>query len=178
MPVRHYLTLFAMAVVICGGLLGVTFEERLFSNAEELAPNATSALPDTSTLAGDWDTSYGPMTIKVNSTSRNGQIEHVSGSWDQGGNTGYVTSGTFDRQSGIFLFQFSEPWHQSTGSAQFVLGEDGVFAGTWSFTGRNQGSSWTMQRPGLHARSSSVADPLDCPAPPPLVNTSPGGFLR
>jgi hypothetical protein len=175
MPVRHYLMLFFMAVVMCAGLLGVTFEDRLFGNAKEPESGVTPNPRDTKTLAGVWDTSYGPMTITVNSTSENGHVEHVSGSWDQSGNTGYVTSGTFDRRTEIFLFQFSEPWHQSTGSAKFVRGEDGVFAGTWSFTGANSTSPWSMQRPGLNSQGSVVKDPLDCSAAPSMVNTSPGG---
>jgi hypothetical protein len=165
MPIRHYLTLFAMAAVICAGLLGLTFEDRLRGSVSSES-DVAEAPAGTETLAGVWDTSYGPMTIVVNSTSKNDQVEHVSGSWQQGGNTGIVKSGTFDRQSGIFLFQFSEPWHQRTGSAKFVRGEDSIFAGTWTFTGSNAASQWSMQRPELHARSLNVQDPLDCPAAP------------
>ncbi|MDA1251567.1 MAG: hypothetical protein O2820_20350 [Planctomycetota bacterium] len=135
-----------MAVVICAGLLGLTFEDRLRGSVSHESDIAEPP-PETDTLAGLWDTSYGPMTIKVNSMSTGGQTEHVTGSWKQGGNTGYVTSGTFNRQSGVFQFSFSEPWHQATGTAQFVRGSDGIFSGTWSFTGNASMSHWSMQRP-------------------------------
>lgn len=178
MPIRHYLTLFVMAVAIGAGLLAITFEERL-SGSDDSVENSSGHSDQTGaqTLAGIWDTSYGPMTISVESTSPDGHVEHVSGSWQQGNFTGIVTSGTFDRRTGIFQFQFSEPWHQKTGSAQFVLNEEGTFSGTWTFTGSTSASSWSMQRPGLNSSSSVIADPLDCPSAPPTMS-SPNVIVR
>lgn len=165
MPFRHYLSLFVIALVICAALLGLAFEERIAgdSSGDPRAINPTG----TDTLAGTWDTSYGPMTIQVTSVLHGGRIEKVTGSWQQRGNTGLITTGTYNRDTGVFLFQFNEPWNGSTGTARFALGPDDVLHGNWQFDGGGGGGIWTMQRPAPGAAASDPMDPLDCPGPPP-----------
>lgn len=171
MSIRHDVSLFVVAAFLCAALLGLAFEERIFVRAgsEDPAVAESTEPAGTDTLAGNWDTSYGPMTISVNSTSNDGQVEHVTGFWLQGRNTGLITAGTYYRSSGVFQFQFSEPWHGSTGTARFVLGAGGVFEGTWQFTGGSGRGNWSMQRPDPAASSNQpdLRPELDCPPAPP-----------
>lgn len=102
MPFRHYLSLFVIAMAICAALLVLAFEERIAgdSSGGPLAINPTG----TNTPAGTCDTTYGPMTNKVTSILHGGRIEKVTSSWQQGGNTGLITTGTYNRDTGIFRF--------------------------------------------------------------------------
>ena len=82
MPFRHSLSMFVIALAICAALLALAFVERIAGDSSDdpVAINPTG----TSTLAGTWDTSYGPMTIKATLILHGGRIEKVTGSWQQG----------------------------------------------------------------------------------------------
>jgi len=96
-----------IAMAICAALLVLAFEERIAgdSSGGPVAINPTG----TNTLAGTCDTSYGPMTNKATSILHGGRIEKVTSSWQQGGNTGLITTGTYNRDTGIFRFSSTSP---------------------------------------------------------------------
>ena len=101
----------------------------------------------TTSIAGVWDSNWGPATIECADVEDYGSVP-ITGSWKQGpGQVGVIKSGTFDSAKGVLEFAFDEPWHNQSGTAVLSLSADGkTLKGTWRFTTSGGGGNWTMTR--------------------------------
>ena len=104
---------------------------------------ATTSQAAPPTFAGDWETSFGHMTLKVTGTN-------VKGTYRLPGATPNEIQGTID---GLTLqFTYSEP--EASGQGNFTLAADGEsFDGRWRQKGVNQWFPWIGRR--------GAAQPID-----------------
>jgi len=111
-------------------------------------------------IAGTWDSTYGPVTIQYARGAGHNRVR-ITGTWVQGPSmVGVITSGTFDPVNGVLEFTFDEPWHNQSGTAVFRLSADGnTLTGTWSYTSGG-GGKWVLTRPNI------VPSVFDLPARP------------
>jgi hypothetical protein len=106
-------------------LLAVAFALPLFA-----------ADPPKPTFAGDWQTTFGPMTL----TEKDGK---VSGTYQMGNTRNDITGTVKDR---TLTFTYKEP--AAAGEGEFVLAEDGKsFSGKWRQAGDQQWGLWKGTRP-------------------------------
>ncbi len=105
------------------------------------APSAVNA-PD---IAGRWESSYGPVDLKVVGSS-GGQLK-LSGSWRQGADIGTITTGTFDGQK--MVFDYYQPWNLKYGRCTLQKIQDvPEFQGSYEQpAGSGSGGGWNLARP-------------------------------
>jgi hypothetical protein len=110
-------------------------------------PEKTHLAEATKSIAGVWDSTWGPVTIECADVEDYGSVP-IAGSWVQGpGQVGVIKSGTFDSAKGVLEFAFDEPWHNQSGTAVLSLSADGKkLKGTWKFTTSGGSGSWVMTR--------------------------------
>lgn len=88
------------------------------------------------TFAGEWDTTYGRMSLKVDGTK-------ITGVYRYGNEPDNTIQGTQDGRK--FAFTYSEP--SVTGEGNFTVSEDGKsFDGQWRPAGREAWGRWSGRR--------------------------------
>ncbi|HEX2786930.1 MAG TPA: carboxypeptidase-like regulatory domain-containing protein [Ignavibacteria bacterium] len=93
-------------------------------------------------LSGTWKSGWGDVTLNITDAS-------VTGSWKQDSEkTGQITEGSFDEDTGVMRFKYSQPWNNATGTTEFTLFESDTeytFSGTWQHDGGG-GGTWTLTK--------------------------------
>jgi outer membrane protein OmpA-like peptidoglycan-associated protein len=113
---------------------------------------AVADLPDGMVnIAGRWDSTYGPVDLKITSVSSG--IAKFIGSWNQGGQIGTITSGTFDGKQ--LQMEYYMPWKKTYGTWKLTLDSTGWQAdGTYQQP--NDSGAWNIARPVAFVSPSSV----------------------
>jgi uncharacterized protein (TIGR03067 family) len=107
---------------------------------------AVTAAPVPSTIAGTWESDWGPVTLE------HGPIEgqtvvSLGGSYlQEPDKMGVITRGTYYPVKRTIQFTYAEPWWDGTGSAELKLSPDGnKLEGIWT-NSAGQSGFWTMFR--------------------------------
>lgn len=95
-------------------------------------------------LAGTWQSDWGPVTFNSN----------LTGSWNQGeGKIGQIQRGTYDPQTRRLVFHYYQSWNDMNGTATLTLSQDrNQLSGTWSqqrganSPGSGGAGTWIMRR--------------------------------
>jgi hypothetical protein len=86
-------------------------------------------------FAGDWKTTYGPMTLTQSGSK-------IYGAYDMGGQRCLIVGKV---ENGRFEFVYGEP--NAYGEGYFELSSDGSsFSGKWRENGASEWSDWTGER--------------------------------
>lgn len=104
---------------------------------------ADTAITD---ISGVWSSQFGDVTLKMDGKDAGGQVV-VSGTWDNGGNTGQIVYGRFvpGTAGGVMKLDYYVPGKNVYGAAEFKLNAaKTVFTGT--FNEADQTGSWVLSR--------------------------------
>jgi hypothetical protein len=122
---------------------------------------------------GDWNSSWGPVSIKTTGEYFPDGSMRITGSWNEGhGHVGTITRGAVSPNTNKFWFEFYQPWDGVTGSARFTQLDNGNYHGT--FTHHNGpkarlSGTWDLTRPsGYHpvAAVQPMPEAYQVPAAP------------
>ena len=108
------------------------------------ATEAAAAPPE---IIGQWESSFGLMTLRESSgTDKEGKGKEISGFWIQDrGKRGVIRSGKFFPKTRKLEFSYFQDWNKQSGQGNFELSEDGkTLTGKWSQA--NGSGDWIMER--------------------------------
>lgn len=104
---------------------------------------STFAQDPISIISGNWESNWGPVQLNVGKTS-------ISGSWEQGGDgIGQITGGSFNVNTNILSYTYSQPWNKKTGKVTLVLSETPTryqLIGSWQHDDGSANGSWSMKK--------------------------------
>ncbi len=93
-------------------------------------------------IAGNWDSNWGPITFEHDPITGNGPVE-VTGHWQQGPKKmGVFKTGSYDPATGVVKLTYYQNWNYLHGSAKFTINKKGnrmdgyfrqalILSGTW-----------------------------------------------
>jgi hypothetical protein len=104
---------------------------------------------------GDWNSSWGPVSIRTTGEYFPDGSMHITGSWNEGhGHVGTITRGAVSPNTNKFWFEFYQPWDGVTGTARFTRLDNGNYHGTFTHNNGPKArlsGTWDLTRPsGYH----------------------------
>ena len=113
-----------------------------------LLGGTATATPEAATpsIAGVWDSNFGPVTFKHRNVDEDLGAVKLTGSWEQGeGKHGKITGGRFNPSKGTVEIEYVETWSEVEGTAVFELSADGLtLTGTYDQPGAK--GAWVLSR--------------------------------